>query len=280
LNRLFFSICTTLPLAATLLAVQAQLHAAQAASPQEQAPSSSANTEAGARTFSTYCSGCHGADGRGGERAPNIATTRNIVAMSDDDLESIVKKGVSGSGMPAFGFLGDQEVHNVVAHLRNLQGKNSAAKINGDPEAGHALFFGQAGCSQCHMVKGEGGYIASDLTDYASGSSPDVIQMAITKPDAVLAPTSTVVDLVLPNGERLSGLARAEDNFTITVQTKDGRWHTFDKSKLTSVNHTDHSLHPRDYGTRLSAKELDDIVSYLTVSAANAPPKPGRRRNR
>jgi cytochrome c oxidase cbb3-type subunit III len=157
LNRLFFSICTTLPLAATLLGVHAQLHAAQAASPQEHAPSSSGNSDAGAKTFSTYCSGCHGADGRGGERAPNIATTRNIVAMSDDDLESIVKKGVSGSGMPSFSFLGDQEIHNVISHLRNLQGKNSVAKINGDPQAGHALFFGQAGCSQCHMVKGEGG---------------------------------------------------------------------------------------------------------------------------
>jgi len=274
LNRLVVSVCTVLPMAAALLAAQTQSVPAPTQASQQ------AHVDAGARNFSTYCSGCHGADGRGGERAPNIATTRNIVALSDDDLESIVKKGVPGSGMPAFGSLGDQEVHALVAHLRDLQGKNSATKINGDPEAGHALFFGQAGCSRCHMVKGEGGYIGSDLTDYASGSSQDAIELAITKPDAVLAATSTVVELVLPNGERLSGLARAEDNFTITVQTKDGRWRTFDKSKLTSVDHTDHSLHPRDYGTRLTAKELDDLVSYLTVSAANAPPKPGRRRNR
>lgn len=272
MNRLFFSIWTTLPLAATLLAFQGQ-------STQEHAPASSGHPDAGARTFSTYCSGCHGADGRGGERAPNIATTRNIVAMSDDDLEAIVKKGVSGSGMPAFGFLGDQAVKDVIAHLRNLQGKNSTVKINGDPQAGRALFFGQAGCSQCHMVKGEGGFIATDLTDYASGLSPDAIASAITKPDAVLAPTSTVVEAVLPDGRQVSGLARAEDNFTITLQTTDGRWRTFEKSKLKDLKHTDHSLHPRDYASRLSSKDLDDLVSYLTVSASNAPPKPSRRRN-
>jgi cytochrome c oxidase cbb3-type subunit III len=265
-----------MPLAATLFAIQAQQNAA---APQGQASSASANSDAGVRTFATYCSGCHGEDGRGGERAPNIASTRNIVAMSDEDLESVVRKGVSGSGMPSFSFLGDPEIHNVVAHLRNLQGKNSVKQTKGDPQAGHALFFGKAECSTCHMVKGEGGYIASDLSDYAAGIAPDAVEAAITKPDEVLAATSTVVELVLPNGEHLSGVARAEDNFTVTIQTKDGRWRTFDKQKLAKIDHTDRSLHPRDYGTRLSATELDDLVSYLTATAVNAPPKHGQRRN-
>ncbi len=194
-------------------------------------------------------------------------------------MESIVKKGVPGSGMPAFAYLGDPIVKDVIAHLRVLQGKTSTIKISGDPSAGRALFFGRAECSQCHMIKGEGGYIASDLTDYAGGITQDAIQLAITKPDAVLASTSTVVDLLLPNGEHVVGVARAEDNFHITVQTKDGRWRTFDKSKLTDVKHTGHSLHPGNYGARLSAKELDDLVSYLVTSAASAPAKPARRRN-
>jgi putative heme-binding domain-containing protein len=238
-----------------------------------------AHVEAGSRTFSTYCAGCHGSDARGGERAPDIATARNLIAISDDDLESIVKRGVPGSGMPSFAYLGDQGVKDVVAHLRTLQGKGSAVKITGDPQTGRTLFFGRGGCSECHMVKGEGGYIASDLTGYASGTAPEAIYLAITKPDVVLAPTSSVVDLLLPNGERVTGMARAEDNFNITVQTIDGRWRTFDKAHLASVKHTDHSIHPRNYDTRLSAKELEDLVSYLMVSAANAPPKPARRRN-
>jgi len=244
-----------------------------------QTSTTTADTAAGARTFSTNCSGCHGADGRGGERAPNIATARNIIALSDEDLESIVKKGVPGTGMPSFSYLGDQGAKDVVAHLRVLQGRNATTKATGDATAGHTLFFGRAECSQCHMVKGEGGYMASDLTDYAAGLTQDAILLAITKPDAVLAPTSAVVDLTLPDGQHLTGMARAEDNFHITVQTNDGRWHTFDKSKLTNIQRTGHSTHPRDYDTRLSAKELDDVVSYLVVSSANAPAKPARRRN-
>ena len=269
MNRPFFSVGTTLLIVVGLLSVRAQ-------SP----PTDVSHNEAGGRTFSTNCSGCHGADGRGGERAPNIATSRNIVALSDDDLVSIVSKGVPGSGMPAFAFLGDQGVKDVIAHLRVLQGKTSAIKVSGDEAAGRALFFGRAECSQCHMVKGEGGYIASDLTDYAGGIPLEAIRLAITKPDAVLAPTSTVVELLLPNGKSITGVARAEDNFNITVQTKDGRWRTLDKAKLTEVKHTGHSLHPRSYDTRLSAKDLDDLASYLVVSAASAPSKSPRRRNR
>jgi len=263
--------CTAVVFAASTLAAQV------AAAPQEH--SAVANADAGAHTFSTYCSGCHGADGRGGERAPNIATARNIIALSDADLVAIVQKGVSGSGMPAFGFLGDQTIKDVVAHLRDLQGKNSAIQITGNPEAGKALFFGKAGCSQCHMMKGQGGFIAADLTDYASGLTSDTISDAITKPDAVLAPVSTVVEAVLPDGRQIVGLARAEDNFTITLQSEDGRWHTLEKSKLKSLKHTEHSLHPRDYATRLSSEELNDVVSYLTFSAAAAPPKPHGRRH-
>lgn len=258
------------------LAISARAATAQTV-PAPQNPSTIGYADEGAHTFSTYCSACHGADGRGGERAPNIATARNIIAMSDEDLIAVIQKGVSGSGMPAFGFLGDQTISNVVAHLRDLQGKNSTVRVTGDPEAGKSLFFGKAGCSRCHMMKGQGGFIGADLTDYASGIAPEVVSDAITKPDSVLPPTSTVVEAVLPDGKQIVGVARAEDNFAITLQTEDGRWHTLQKSKLKSLKHTDHSFHPGNYATLLSRSDLNDLVSYLTVSAANAPAKPRRR---
>ena len=277
MNRPFFSMSIAMLGVAVLLSARAQSTPPAQALPKER--SASSLDEVGTRTFSTNCSGCHGADGRGGERAPNIATARNIISLSDDDLVAIVNKGVPGSGMPSFASLGDRTIKDVIAYLRVLQGKTSDTKVNGDPSAGRALFFGRAECSQCHMVKGEGGFIGSDLTDYASGVTQDVILLAITKPDAVLAPSSTIVELLLPNGERIIGTARAEDNFNITVQMKDGRWRTFDKSKLADVKHTGHSLHPRDYGIRLSTKELDDLTSYLVSSAANVPSRQTRRRS-
>ena len=65
-------------------------------------------------------------DGRGGERAPNIAQNREVQRLSDPELMRIVREGVPGTGMPAFHSLASSEVKAVVAYLRSLQGINKS----------------------------------------------------------------------------------------------------------------------------------------------------------
>lgn len=236
------------------------------------------DSTAGARTFSTNCSGCHGSDGRGGERARNIATAREVIAKSDNDLVSILHNGIPGSGMPSFAYLGNKGIDDVVAYLRTLQGKVTAVKVNGDAKAGRDLFYGKAECGRCHMVKGEGGFMAPDLTDFGAGMAAEMIELAITKPDARLQPNQAVVSVLLTNGTAVEGTVRSEDNFSITLQEQDGRFRTFNKRRVASVMHTGHSIMPKDYETRLSRKELDDLVSYLVAVSVDAPAKPARGR--
>jgi putative heme-binding domain-containing protein len=231
----------------------------------------------GGKTFATNCAGCHGSDGRGGERAPNIATARNVTSLTDAELSNFVRNGVTGSGMPAFGFLGDSGIRDVVAFLRQLQGKTAEVKVTGDDAAGRALFFGSASCSKCHMMRGEGGFIASDLTDYGSGIAPERIRSAIVNPETFVAPGSEVVEIVTSR-ESLRGVLRVEDNFTIVVQAEDGHYHKFAKADLKKLTHTGRSLMPSDYGTRLSPKETDDIVSYLIRSASPVDPSSKHRK--
>jgi cytochrome c553 len=40
----------------------------------------------GAAIFAANCAGCHGADGRGGEHAPNIATAPEVQHLMDREL--------------------------------------------------------------------------------------------------------------------------------------------------------------------------------------------------
>src|ERR1700691_6577802 len=77
----------------------------------------------GAATFAANCAGCHGADGRGGEHAPNIATAPEVQHLADRDLKGIVRNGISGAGMPAFPSLKQQGGGVVVPYLRALQGR-------------------------------------------------------------------------------------------------------------------------------------------------------------
>lgn len=232
--------------------------------------------DAGRRIFSTSCAACHGIDGRGGEHAPNIATRPEIQRLSDQQLFHIVHDG-SGP-MPAFGtmFSGAQ-IRAVVQYLRFLQGSRGPAAMPGDPKVGKALFFGKAGCSGCHMVRGEGGFIAEDLTNYAATKSPAEIRSAIVSPAGDVYQRDRLATVKTKSGETIQGLVRNEDNFSLQLQSLDGSFHLLDKSDIRSIAHNANPLMPSDYGTKLSSRQIDAIVSYLMSVAAAAPSKPPKR---
>jgi len=217
----------------------------------------------GTRIFASRCAGCHGLDGRGAERGPDIANRAEIQRLSDSALLRIVRNGVQGTGMPSFRTLGDPGIQAVVEHLRNLQGQGKKIKLPGNPEQGKSLFFRETGCSQCHMVRGEGGFMGSDLSNYTSTRSVDEVRTAITDPNKNLDLRKRTVVVITTDGTKLIGIARNEDNFTLQLQTADGTFHFYKKSDLRNIEHQPQSLMPRDYGSRLSPKDLDDLVSYL-----------------
>ena len=105
---------------------------------QETATSASDPGDSAATLFSTTCGVCHGSDGRGGERAPNIATKREVVSLSDAQLNLILHKGVLASGMPAFDYLGNDKILQLVSHLRHLQGFAGVSQVllSGDAAEG------------------------------------------------------------------------------------------------------------------------------------------------
>jgi alcohol dehydrogenase (cytochrome c) len=71
---------------------------------------------AGGQTpYARRCAACHGADGRGGERAPSIVS--RIPALSDPALIKLIRTGLPG--MPPMALPG-AEMQTLIAHLRTL----------------------------------------------------------------------------------------------------------------------------------------------------------------
>ena len=239
-------------------------------------PMSDSSQDRGAQLYQSHCAYCHGADGRGG-RGPAIATLPKVIAMSNQDLMGIVHKGEADQGMPGFPDLGDESTKAVVQYLRTLQGVTAdgpSARLTGDPDAGRQIFYGKGQCSTCHMILGKGGFMATELTSYARNRTAQEILQTIVNPDANLEPTSRVVHVRTREGESLAGVVRAEDNLSMALQTEDGRYHFLSRSNLAAVSYTDHSLMPRDYGSRLTSRELDNLVAYLIVTSRQAPTEP------
>jgi cytochrome c oxidase cbb3-type subunit III len=226
--------------------------------------------------FSQACAPCHGSDGRGGEHAPNIATQHDVVAMSDAGLRSIIANGIPSAGMPAFGSLGDKRVDALVAYVRVLQGITSTGPITrpGDLRAGEAIFFGQGSCSECHMVDGRGGFMADDLSDYARGRSVSSIESAIVHPANRPGDRGHWVTVETNGGETVAGLVRAQSNFTVVIQSRDGEFQSIPTDTIRSLTISKQTYMPQDYASRLSSKQLNDLISYLLQSAGS--PRPVR----
>jgi mono/diheme cytochrome c family protein len=70
---------------------------------------------AGRGTFENHCSGCHGADGNGGELGPAIAW--RLAALSDTELQSTILGGLPGRGMPANN-VSSADLPPLIAYLR------------------------------------------------------------------------------------------------------------------------------------------------------------------
>ena len=225
----------------------------------------------GQRAFAANCAGCHGLDGKGGERAPDIATPPNVRGLSPSALLQILKNGIPRKSMPSFNYLGDSALRSIASYLRTLQGNSVAARLSGNPKRGMNLFFGKGDCSSCHIIRGEGGFFASDLSEYSRGRSPEVIRDAIVSPNRDLDPRKRIVVAILPSGKKIEGIARNEDNFSIQLLVRDGTLYLLNKSELTNLSYRNESPMPADYATRLSPAELDDLVNYLySISKSEA----------
>ncbi len=230
----------------------------------------------GRQLFENRCAGCHGLDGRGGERAPDIATRAAAQRRSDAAIARIIGAGIPSAGMPAFPTLDDSALHSLVAYLRFLQGKTGVAKLPGNPARGKSLFFGKARCSQCHTLAGTGGFIASDLSSYARTRAPEEIRQAIVNPNSVSrAAVATVV--TTRDGYKYSGASRNEDNFSLQLQTPDGAFHLFLKSELASVVRESTPLMPADYASTLSTEELNDLIAFLVSTNKGKGPRAAKK---
>ena len=220
--------------------------------------------------FASSCAACHGLDGRGGERAPDIATGRKTQRLSDAKLSRVVDAGVPGTGMPSFHSLGASAINSVVSYLRTLQGESKPATVPGDPRKGESIFFAKSGCSDCHMVGGKGGFLAADLSGYARTRSVQQIREAITNPDSARKAEEKIVLAVSRDGQRQVGFIRNEDNFSLQLQTVDGKFHFFMKSELQSLERQTQSLLPAGYHSALGSRDLDDVISFLIHSARSS----------
>jgi cytochrome c oxidase cbb3-type subunit III len=223
---------------------------------------------AGKQTFESICATCHGLDGRGGQHGAGIARNPDVQSLSERALAEVIRNGIPAKGMPSFGFLGDRQIETLVGYIRVLA-SGLPQTVKGIPSQGEKLFFGKAGCSVCHMVAGKGGFIASDLSQFAKTHDAGEMHNVILRPGQVLGSRGQLVNVEMRDGSRLSGVIRNEDNFSLQLLSADGAFHLLMKHDILKLTPESSSLMPPDYGEKLTAREIEDVIAYLATVAGS-----------
>ena len=218
---------------------------------------------AGRRSYRGRCARCHGNDARG-IQAPDL--TRIAAALDDAALFRAIRTGVPGTDMPAFGPLSttDVEVRKIVAYLRTFAGSQEAPPT-GNRENGSKIFWGQAGCGRCHWVQGKGGRLGPDLSRIGAARSQAYLAAKIRNPNERLIRGYEPVTVVTTAGERVIGIRRDEDTFSIQLFDTSERLHFFPKTRVREVQIGQRSLMPALDANRLSEAALDDLVAFLST---------------
>jgi cytochrome c oxidase cbb3-type subunit 3 len=226
----------------------------------------------GRSVFELRCSTCHGLDGLGGEHAPDIIRRTEVRTLSEQALLNLIHDGIPQRGMPGFSDMGAEDSGAVVAYLRflqetphgNSQGASVGTSLSSDPVRGRDLYFGKGGCSACHEITERGQFIAEDLAEFVRDHQVGEIREAILNPTGSPQDAATAV---ARDGRKFSGMIRNEDNASLQLQGGDGRFYLLMKSSLVSVQRKTGNPMPVDYGQRLNATELDDLIGYILREA-------------
>ena len=224
---------------------------------------------AGKSLFDGRCAVCHGVDGAGGERGPNIVDARRGGrSQSKDALRKVILNGVPDEGMPAFRF-SNQQLEDVVAYIGVLTAPAIEQTVPGDATAGAQFFFGKGQCTACHMIHGSGGIIGPDLTNLGHERRLSRIDQALRTPGSGEATSYRAVAVRTSGNRTIRGIVKNESNFDIQLLGLDGTLHLVDKKLISAIERETKSLMPP---LEASAGERQNLLAFLSrLSATNAP---------
>ena len=214
----------------------------------------------GGAMFRTRCAGCHGPDARG-YVGPDL-TGVWLAGNTDDHLFDVVRRGIPGTEMtPADPLrVNDRDIWQVLAYLRTLSAVTSAPPT-GDAANGERVF--RANCTRCHVVNGRGGQLGPDLSRIGSGRPRAGLLSKLRGTSGTIRPGYESVTLVTKEGERIRGVRKNEDEFSIQIMDMRERLQGYLKDNLTEFRVEKQSVMPVYGPDRLNDRDLNDLLQYL-----------------
>ena len=150
---------------------------------------------------------------------------------------------------------------------------------------GRRLFFGEAGCANCHTIRGEGAEFGPDLSNLVFRDRDSVIN-DITLPSSTINPDHTGSLVKFKDGSDLNGLVRTLSDSEIVIRLPAGLEQKRPRTDVASIEPMKTSLMPEGFGAAFAKPQLEDLLTFLLtnplepapITRLDPPTPPARKR--
>src|SRR5262245_44252643 len=227
-----------------------------------------AQERSGEALFRERCSECHGTDAKG--VAGHDLTRLWTAGATDERVFQTIRQGVPNTIMPS-STAPDAEIRAIVGYLRGLGGTGASLPASGNAQNGERIFW--ASCGSCHAVNGRGGPLGPDFSRIGQSQGREALVKSVREPGSAIADGFKPVTIVTRDGQRVRGVRKSEDAFSIQMMDDGGHLRGYLKSNIRDVVSDTSSLMPAFGPDRLSDGDLGDVIAFLNTLKA-----PGERR--
>jgi putative heme-binding domain-containing protein len=144
---------------------------------------------------------------------------------------------------------------------QTLQPLASLASLNGNPEAGKALFNGT--CTVCHQVNNVGTNFGPDLSGIGSKLSKEALYKAVLYPDEGISFGYEGFIFKTKDGNQVLGYITSETEDDLSVKMMGGTVVRIKKTDLVSKKAYEHSLMPAGLVSGMKEQQVVDLIEYM-----------------
>ena len=150
-----------------------------------------------------------------------------------------------------------EEKAKLIQQYSQLVGRSNLPKP--DMQLGRAIF--SKTCQRCHSLYGVGGHVGPDLTGSNRGNL-EYLLSNVVDPSAVMAKEYQPSIILLDSGRVLTGIVRAEDEKTLTLETAEEKL-ILPQEEVDDRKLSDKSMMPDDQLRPFSEHEIRSLIAYL-----------------
>jgi mono/diheme cytochrome c family protein len=226
----------------------------------------------GAKDYTQFCAGCHGATGRGSVGAPDLI--RSLLVLDDEKgilIAPVLRDGRPSEGMPKLG-LTEAQIADLVAwlHVQTYSAGHRTTYayqdvLTGDPKKGEAYF--NATCKGCHSATG-------DLKGIGSRYDAFSLQAKWLQPRGGRGggrggsnERSTITVTVTPaRGPAISGTLVQVDDFSVSLRDSRGEYHAYTRDGAVPKVEIHDPLKPHnDLLGKYTDPDIHNVTAYLVT---------------